>query len=122
MTKDELQKLLENLEAEERSLRDQLNIIANKNPMVRGGYQVRIPNYGEDEDENSQETTDLDRNLALEHELEKHLNEILKTKQRIKDGNYGKCDNCSQEIPPARLKVVSIAALCMSCAKISRPR
>lgn len=89
MTQEELQKLYEDLEAEERSLRDQLNLIASKNPTAQGGYEIRVPNYGEGEDENAQEATDLDRNLVLEQELESRLNEIIKTKKKIKESTYG---------------------------------
>ncbi len=90
MTKEELQKLYEDLETEEKALKDQLNAIAHKNPMIKGDYEVNIPNYGEGEDDNAQETTDLDRNLALERELESRLKNIIKTKKKIKDGTYGK--------------------------------
>ncbi len=90
MTKEELQKLYGDLEAEEKSLKEQLSAIAHKNPIVKGDYEVNIPNYGEGEDDNAQETTDLDRNLAIESELESRLKEIIKAKKKIKDGTYGK--------------------------------
>ncbi len=90
MTREELQKLYEDLETEEKSLMDQLDVIAQKNPVVKGDYEVRVPNYGEGMDENAQEATDLDRNLVLENELETRLNEIIKTKKKIKEGTYGK--------------------------------
>lgn len=90
MTKEELQKLYEDLEEEEKSLKEQLNLIAHKNPMVKGDYEVNVPDYGEGEDENAQEATDLDRNFALERELEARLNEIIKTKKKIKTGTYSK--------------------------------
>ncbi len=90
MTKEELQKLYEDLEAEEKSLRTQLDVIAQKNPMVKGDYEVKVPNYGEDEDENAHEATDLDRNLIMASELEARLNEVIKTKKQIKEGTYSK--------------------------------
>ena len=117
MTKDELQKLYEDLEQEEKRLKEQLSKIADPNPAVKNDSQVRVPNYGEDEEENAMEATDLDINFALVRELETKLNEILKTKEKIKNGTYGKCESCSVEIPPARLKARPIAALCISCAK-----
>ncbi len=90
MTREELKKLYDDLETEEKSLKDQLDIIAQKNPMVKGDYEIRVPNYGEDVDDNAHEATDLDRNLVLESELESRLNEIIKTKKKIKEGTYGK--------------------------------
>jgi len=116
MTKDELQKLDNDLEQEEKSLIDQLNRIANKNPQAKGDFTVRVPNYGDEDDENTQETIDLDKNFALTQELESKLNSIKKTRQKIKEGIYGKCDNCGSDIAPERLKAVPEAHKCITCA------
>lgn len=120
MTKEELQKLYEDLEQEEKSLKEQLAKIADLNPEAKGDYKVRVPNYGDEDDENTMEAIDLERNFAMERELENKLNEVVKTKEKIKNGTYGKCDNCSVEISPARLKVRPIAALCINCAKSTK--
>lgn len=116
MTKQELEKLDKELDQEEKNLVNQLNRIANKNPFVKGSFQVRMPNYGDEDDENTQEVTDLERNFALEQELEGRLNSIRKTKQKIKEGTYGKCDNCGVEIKPERLKAMPDATKCITCA------
>lgn len=119
MTKDELQKLDNDLEQEEKSLIYQLNRIANKNHLVKGDFTVRVPNYGDEDDDNAQEAIDLDKNFALTQELESKLNSIRKTRQKIKEGTYGKCDNCGSEIPHERLKAVPEAAKCITCASIN---
>lgn len=116
MTRDELQKLDNDLEQEEKNLVDQLNRIANKNPMVKGDFEVRVPNYGDEDDENAQEMADLDKNFALVQELESKLNSIRKTRQKIKEGSYGKCDNCGSDIAPERLKAMPEAIKCITCA------
>jgi len=41
-----------------------------------------------------------------------HINEALR---RIKDKTYGKCQECRQEISPARLEAVPHARLCIKC-------
>ena len=41
-----------------------------------------------------------------------HIDEAL---SRIKDGTYGKCENCGKQIQPGRLKVVPHARLCIQC-------
>jgi RNA polymerase-binding transcription factor DksA len=89
MTKDELQKLDDDLEQEEKNLMDQLNRIADKNPLIKGDFTVRMPNYGDEDDENTQEAVDLNNNFALTQELETKLNSIRKTRQEIKEGIYG---------------------------------
>lgn len=116
MTKEELQKLDKDLEQEEASLVDQLNNIANKNPLIKGDFEVRVPSYGDEDDENAQEATELDKNIALVQELESKLNSIRKNRQKIKEGTYGKCDNCGSSITPERLKAVPEATKCITCA------
>lgn len=116
MDQNELQKLNKTLEQEEKNLIDQLNRIANKNPLVKGDFEVRVPNYGNEDDDNTREVTDLDKNFALTQELETKLNSIRKTRQKIKEGTYGKCDNCGSEIPQERLKAVPSANKCITCA------
>jgi len=116
MTKDDLQKLDGTLEQEEKNLLDQLNRIANKNPLIKGDFEVRVPNYGDEDEDNAREATDLGKNFALTQELETKLNSIRKTRQKIKEGSYGKCDNCGSEIPSERLKAVPEAHKCLTCA------
>lgn len=43
------------------------------------------------------------------------LDQIDEALQRIELGSYGECQNCGQEISPARLKAVSYATYCLSC-------
>ncbi len=116
MTNQELEKLDKDLEQEEKNLIDQLNRIANKNPQAKGDFTVRVPSYGDEDDENAQEITDLDKNFAMEQELESRLNSIRKTRQKIKEGTYGKCDGCGVNITQERLKAVPEATKCITCA------
>jgi len=88
MDKDQLQKLDNDLEQEEKNLIDQLNRIANKNPLAEGDFEVRVPNYGDEDEDNAQEAVDLDKNFALTQELETKLNSIRKTRQKIKEETY----------------------------------
>jgi RNA polymerase-binding transcription factor DksA len=118
MTNEELKKLDEDLAKEEKVLENQLDQIANEDSM--GGHTTRVPNYDDDdhdEDAYAHEVTDFDRNSALKRELEARLRDVRKTREKIKSGNYGKCDGCLAEIGSERLKVMPIASLCISCAK-----
>ncbi len=90
MTKDELQKLYEDLELEEKRLREQLAVIAQQNPAVKGDFEVKVPDYGDEDDENTLEEVDLERNFAIATELETKLRHIVETKEKIKNGTYGK--------------------------------
>lgn len=41
---------------------------------------------------------------------------------RMEAGTYGACTNCSQHIPPERLEILPMAALCMRCAHARQHR
>ena len=116
MTQDDLKELDENLLKEESGIRNQLKGIASENPLVRGDFDVKVEDLGESQDDAAQEAGELDRDQALVDALEKRLKEIVHTREKIKAGEYGKCENCSTEIQPARLNAMAIAALCINCA------
>ncbi len=116
MTKDDLKKLDDDLAREEAEIRKELKGIASENPLVRGDFDVVVEDIGESQEDAAQEAGELDRNQALVDALERRLKEITHTREKIKTGAYGKCENCSSEIPTARLKAMPVAAFCISCA------
>lgn len=116
MTQDELEKLDQDLTREQEEIEEQLKSVSVQNPAVKGDREPLIPDYGPTEDDYAHEVADLDRNFALEHQLEERLEEIKTTRQKIKEGTFGKCENCKQDISVRRLKVMPIAKLCMQCA------
>ena len=64
-----------------------------------------------------QASSERDRELGLllgdrEREKVRHIEEAL---QRIADGEYGVCEECEEEIPLGRLKVVPFARYCVRC-------
>ncbi len=116
MTGEELKQLDADLAKEEAGIRSQLKSIATENPLVRGDFDVVIDNLGESQDDAGQEAGELDRDQALVDSLERRLKEIMHTREKIKSGEYGRCENCSSSIPPARLRAMPVASLCISCA------
>jgi RNA polymerase-binding protein DksA len=57
---------------------------------------------------------------ALEHQavlVEKEIASIQRALGRIKDGSYGTCVRCGEEIAPERLEARPEAALCIACAR-----
>ncbi len=120
MTPEELKKLDEDLAREENVIENQLSSIAKRNPGVDDDLITKVPNYDDDErdeDDYAHEVADYDRNSAIVRELESRLRDIKKTREKIKGNIYGKCEACSSDINPERLKVMPIASLCMVCAK-----
>lgn len=116
MSPEDLQQFDSLLAKEESETTRQLEEIADKNPAVKGDYEVRVPEYGTDETENANEVTDLERNFAMEKELENRLNQIKKARGKIVDGTYGTCENCGKSIPEERLRAMPTAGFCMECA------
>lgn len=120
MTKDELQKLADNLKKRVKEIDKELSSIASENPLVRGDFEVKVEDLGKSDEDTGQEAGELDRNQAMVNTLEKERKDIENTLDKIESGAYGKCESCSTEINPARLKAMPVAALCMNCAKKSR--
>ena len=56
----------------------------------------------------------LERQGAL---VEKEIASIQRALGRIKDGSYGICVRCGEEIAPDRLEARPEAALCINCAR-----
>lgn len=117
MTKEELQKLKNNLESRLKEIDKELADIASENPLVRGDFDVKVGDLGKSEDDAGQEAVELDRNQAMVNTLEKERKDIENTITKVESGSYGKCESCSVEISPARLKAMPVASLCISCAK-----
>jgi DnaK suppressor protein len=48
--------------------------------------------------------------------------QIAATLQRIADGTYGRCQECDEPIPLARLKAIPTATLCVRCQSAAERR
>ncbi len=117
MTKEELEKLVDGLKKELVVIDKELRNIASENPLVRGDFDVRVEDLGTSPDDTAQEAGELDRLQALVDNLERRRKEINNILQKIEAGSYGKCEKCSVDISPARLRAMSIASLCIKCAQ-----
>ena len=76
---------------------------------------AKFPEYGDKPDENAQEITDYSTDVATEKVLEKSLEDIEKTLERIKKGTYGTCKYCGSPIAEKRLLARPTASSCISC-------
>ena len=54
---------------------------------------------------------------SLGNSSEQDLLMIKYALKRIEDGNYFQCDECGEDIPPARLELLPFTAHCVSCAE-----
>lgn len=55
--------------------------------------------------------------LSLLANEQERLEEIGDALDRVKQGKFGKCEECEEEIPKARLKELPWARYCVACAR-----
>jgi DnaK suppressor protein len=63
----------------------------------------------------SSEDNDIYINIRLRQTDSKVLRAIDEALARIEDGSFGNCAACRQPMPPARLKAVPWARVCVRC-------
>jgi len=95
------------LEREAEDLRGQLNELGH------GGEGLT---YDANFADSSQVTAERGEADTLAARLQETLDEVEAALAKIADGTYGTCEQCGQEIAPARLEAKPAARLCISCA------
>ena len=55
--------------------------------------------------------------FTMEHRSQKLVLEIRAALWRLKNGSFGKCEECGSELSFARLKAQPMALLCVDCRK-----
>jgi DnaK suppressor protein len=71
--------------------------------------------YGNHLADEATETFEDQKILALETHQRGLLAEIEQALQRMDEGTYGQCADCSQPIAPERLEALPWASLCIGC-------
>lgn len=66
--------------------------------------------------EQATETENDDVLRSLKREAEREIRQINQALERIKQGEYGLCVKCGEEIDPQRLAVFPHASFCIRCA------
>ncbi len=90
--------------------RDELTVrLENIKENITGGRSA-------DSQEQAQELENAEVVDALGNEARLELSQIAWALEQIKNGSFGICVNCDEEIPIARLKAHPFAALCIRCA------
>ena len=62
-----------------------------------------------------QQSSERELAIARIHRDTETVRKIDAALQRIEEGLYGVCEDCEQDIAPARLKAIPWAALCVRC-------
>ena len=106
MTKEELEKLDQDLAKRQSEIKKELALISSSNPAMHGKPQM--PNYDDDnrdEDAYVHEVGDMTTNAALQQQLENELEDIKSTRAKIKNGgNVAAAESLGQIIASEALK------------------
>ncbi|MFE5187634.1 TraR/DksA family transcriptional regulator [Streptomyces sp. NPDC056628] len=57
---------------------------------------------------------------ALLSQTREHLNDLDHALERLESGDYGRCEQCGEQIPTERLEVRPAAKTCVRCASVTR--
>ena len=123
MDKKNLEKIKEKLEKQEEEIKTELKKFAEEDKGLKGDWDTRYPrsdsatsggHYLEDAADEVEQYSNL---LPIEHNLELRLKDTETALEKIKKGDYGKCENCGKEIEEERLMVYPEAKTCNKCQK-----
>jgi len=103
------------LSAQKKQILHELSEISQKDSHESDNTATKFPEYGDKPDENAQEISDYSTNIVTEKVLEKSLEDIEKSLERIKKGTYGICKYCGNPIAEKRLLARPTASSCISC-------
>lgn len=112
-----LQELKTELEAKKQRLIKQLESIGHREKGSEVNFNADFPDYGDSAEDNAVEVADYTKNLSFEKGLEKELRGVEAALKRMKDGTYGQCRHCGQEIEIERLRVRPESNSCVACKK-----
>ncbi len=122
MDKKQLEKFKKTLEEQKEDLEQHLSKIAEKDPHIKGNWESDYPRFGDGTDpegkapeEAGDEVEEYTSRLPTEYVLEKKLQATNKALEKIKEGTYGKCENCEGDIPEERLEAIPEAETCLEC-------
>ena len=111
MEKELDQKMIKEIE----QIVDDLADLSRKDSHEADNMSAKFPEYGDKPDENAQEISDYSTSIMTEKVLEKSLEDINKTLERIIKGTYGTCKYCGNPIAAKRLVARPTASSCINC-------
>jgi len=79
------------------------------------GNLKKYPDYGDLQDDNTQELVDFENNMSAEENLSVVLKKVNKALLAIEKGEYGRCRLCKNAIEDGRLSAIPSADICVTC-------
>lgn len=122
MTKNFLQEAKNKLEKEKKSIEEQLRTFAKEDVRPKGDWDTKFPHFdggvgGQALEDAADEVEEYSNKLPVEFRLELKLKDINSALDKIKKGEYGKCEKCKKPISLERLKICPEARFCLKCSK-----
>ena len=103
------------LEAEKAILEKELGEVGRRNPDNPSDWEA-VPTSKDtsqaDENITADNIEDYEENAAIVNTLETRYNDVKKSLDKIKDGTYGICQVCGEEISRERLEANPSASTC----------
>jgi DnaK suppressor protein len=120
MNKKILKQFKEILEKEKKDIEKELQSFAEKDKNLKGDWDTRFPRFdketsGSSLEKAADEVEQYEALLPVEFSLEKKLQDIDLTLEKIKKETYGSCEKCKKTISDERLKAFPAARTCKKC-------
>ena len=118
MDKKLIKELKEKLEAEKKSIQEELKSFADEDPDLKHNWDTRYPKREDDDkEEAADDVQEYDNKLSLEYSMELKLKDVNNALEKIKNETYGTCENCGKKIDEKRLLACPEAKTCLKCQK-----
>lgn len=109
---------MSDVKAEERLRRELAAILTSLRrwrPAPAEGAPQSIARLAGDLVDDAQVVESLERNQLSYGRLVQRARQLATALSRLRDGSYGRCDECGKPIPPARLQALPGVATCVRC-------
>ncbi|MGQ0548067.1 MAG: TraR/DksA family transcriptional regulator [Armatimonadota bacterium] len=113
--KRELAEFRRILQSERDRLAEELEAIEEHLPEVEQVSVEAGGGYDEDLADVASDTFEREKGFAIENSVQELLEQVEEALERMKDGTYGTCEVCGQQIHPDRLRALPYARLCINC-------
>jgi len=120
ISKNFLLKIKQKLKTTKASLEEELKKFAQEDKNLKGDWDTRFPKFNSNSSSQTMEDAvdeveEYISKLPIEYTLETKLKDINSALEKIKKGNYGKCEKCLKPITKKRLEVCPEAKTCTKC-------
>jgi RNA polymerase-binding protein DksA len=111
-TKPELTKIRTELDAQARELRGEISEAEQSWAALQ---RDSGEGAGDDQADAGTKTFEREHEMSLANNSRDLLLQVERALARLDAGTYGRCENCGDPIPKARLQAFPRATLCVSC-------